>query len=118
MSGNQTIFDRILAKEIPANLAFENESVLAFHDIAPQAPVHVLVIPKRKVARISDLGESDDSASQLGVLFAGAVQTAQHLGLVENGYRLVVNCGKDGQQTVDYLHVHILGGRPLHWPPG
>jgi histidine triad (HIT) family protein len=112
----KTIFDKILAREIPAKVAFENEHVLAFHDIQPQAPVHVLVIPKIKVARFSDLPAQ--SATDTGLFFQQVARVAEHLGLTHDGYRVVVNCGKNGQQTVEYIHAHILGGRMMGWPPG
>lgn len=111
-----TIFDKILRKEIPAKVVHEDEDVFAFHDVNPQAPVHVLVIPKKKTAYFSELISLP--AEQVGKLFQGAARVAAKLGLDENGYRIVVNNGRDGQQTVDYIHVHILGGRGMHWPPG
>lgn len=111
-----TIFDKILRKEIPAKVVHEDEDVFAFHDVNPQAPQHVLVIPKKKSVRFSELPNLP--AEDVGKLFQGAARVAEKLGLDENGYRIVVNCGRDGQQTVDYIHVHVLGGRPMHWPPG
>lgn len=111
-----TIFDKIVAKEINADLVYEDEHVLAFNDINPQAPVHVLVIPKKKVANFSEFANKGND--ETGALFKGVAKVANKLGLSENGYRVVVNCGKDGQQTVNYIHAHILGGRQLNWPPG
>lgn len=111
-----TIFDKILKKEIPAKIVHEDDNVMAFHDVNPQAPVHVLVIPKQKTARFSEFPALP--ADQVGKLFQGAALVAEKLGLEKNGYRIVVNCGRDGQQTVEYVHVHILGGRGMHWPPG
>jgi len=111
-----TIFDKILSREIPATIVYEDESVLAFRDIQPQAPTHVLVIPKKKVARFSELGALP--VQDVGAFFTGVAKVAAHLGLDKNGYRIVLNNGRDGQQTVDYLHAHILGGRGLTWPPG
>lgn len=111
-----TLFDKILAGEIPAEKVYEDDDVLAFRDINPQALIHVLVIPKQKVARFDQL--LDQPAATVGLLFQGAARVASALGLTENGYRIVVNNGKHGQQTVDYLHVHILGGRQMEWPPG
>ncbi len=111
-----TIFDKILAKEIPANLAYEDEKVLAFHDISPQAPLHVLVIPKKKWVRFADFINADPTA--VGEYMISVAKAAKHLQLEENGYRIVFNNGRDGQQTVDYIHAHILGGRKLNWPPG
>lgn len=111
-----TLFERILAGEIPSDKVYEDEDVFAFRDINPQAPVHVLVIPKHKTARFDHLNELE--AERVGLLFQGAARVARALGLAENGYRVVVNNGEHGQQTVEYLHVHILGGRQLEWPPG
>jgi histidine triad (HIT) family protein len=113
---SDTIFDKIIRKEIPAKIVHEDEHVLAFHDIAPQAPVHVLVIPKHKWAYFADLEQADPV--QVGLFMKGVSATAAKLGLVPNGYRIVFNNGRDGQQTVDYIHAHILGGRPMNWPPG
>ena len=111
-----TLFDRILAREVPAQVVYEDEQVLAFRDINPQAPVHVLVIPKQKVARFAELPSR--SADEVGAFFIGVARVAAELGLDGPGYRIVVNNGRDGQQTVEYLHAHILGGRGLTWPPG
>ena len=110
-----TIFGRIIRGEVPARIVHDDDRCLAFHDVAPQAPVHVLVIPKRPIASLADATEAD--ADLLGHLVLVATQLARTLGL-EDGYRLVVNCGRDGGQSVDHLHVHLLGGRPLGWPPG
>ena len=111
-----TLFDKILAGEIPAQVVYEDDKVMAFRDINPQAPVHVLVIPKMKVARFQELPERDDA--EVGVFFSRVAKVARELGLEKGGYRVVVNNGRDGQQTVEYLHAHILGGRGLTWPPG
>jgi histidine triad (HIT) family protein len=113
---DHTIFDRILRKELPADVVFEDETVLAFRDVNPQAPVHVLVIPKRRVARFAGLRH--ESAADVGAFFQKVAEGAAALRLDERGYRVVVNNGPDGQQSVEYLHAHILGGRPLSWPPG
>lgn len=110
-----TIFGRIIRGEVPARIVHDDDRCLAFHDVAPQAPVHVLVIPKRPIASLADAAPSD--ADLLGHLVIVATQLARSLGLAD-GYRLVVNCGRDGGQSVDHLHVHLLGGRPLGWPPG
>jgi histidine triad (HIT) family protein len=110
-----TIFGRILRREIPARIEHEDDLCLAFHDVAPQAPVHVLVIPKRPIASLAEVTAADESL--LGHLVAIAAELARKLGLAD-GYRLVVNCGRDGGQSVDHLHVHLLGGRRLDWPPG
>jgi histidine triad (HIT) family protein len=111
----ETVFAKIIRGEIPARIEHDDDLCLAFHDVAPQAPVHVLVIPKRPIATLADTQESD--AALLGHLVLVATQVARSLGL-GNGYRLVVNCGRDGGQSVDHLHVHLLGGRSLGWPPG
>lgn len=111
-----TLFDKILAGEIPCETLYEDEHILAFKDINPQAPVHVLVIPKHKMARFDDL--ADQEPAVIGQLFQGAAKVARQLGLQEKGYRVVVNNGQDAQQTVEYIHLHLLAGRPLKWPPG
>ncbi|MCK9316102.1 MAG: histidine triad nucleotide-binding protein [Clostridia bacterium] len=113
---SKTLFERIISREIPADIVFENEELLAFRDINPQAPVHVLLVPKRVVARVDEAQRSDREL--LGNLLLAAAQVARQLGLAENGYRLVINNGADGGETVPHLHCHILGGRPLGWPPG
>lgn len=110
-----TIFARIVRGEIPARIVHDDDLCLAFHDVAPQAPVHVLVIPKQPIASLASATEAD--AGVLGHLLVVATQIAATLGLAD-GYRLVVNCGRDGGQTVDHLHVHLLGGRAMGWPPG
>jgi histidine triad (HIT) family protein len=112
----KTIFQRIIDREIPAKLAHEDEHCVAIHDIHPQAPVHVLVIPKRPIARVA-AATADDQAV-LGHLLLTAGTIAKKLGLDASGFRLVINNGRDGGETVPHLHVHLLGGRPLGWPPG
>ena len=111
----ETVFSRSIRREIPARIEHEDDLCLAFHDVAPQAPVHLLVIPKRPIPSLADVDAADTAI--LGHLVVVASDLARRLGL-ERGYRLVVNCGADGGQTVHHLHVHLLGGRPLHWPPG
>ena len=111
-----TIFDKILNKEIPVQSVYEDEYVLAFRDIQPQAPVHVLVIPKKRWERFSEFKDADPLA--VGEFFTRIATVASALGLDTNGYRIVLNNGRDGQQSVDYVHAHILGGRSLTWPPG
>jgi len=111
-----TLFEKIIAREIPAKIAFEDDEILAFHDINPRAPVHVLVIPKRVIPRIAEAQTSDGAL--LGRLLLRAKQIAADLGLSETGFRLVINSGRNGGETVPHLHVHVLGGRPMHWPPG
>ena len=110
-----TIFDKIIQREIPADIVYEDDQALAFKDINPQAPVHILVIPKKPIPCVSE-AEQDDQAL-LGHLLMTAKQVAAEAGLTD-GYRIVINTGKDGGQTVDHLHLHILGGRFMQWPPG
>ena len=110
-----TIFGKIIRGEIPARIVHDDDRCLAFHDVAPQAPVHVLVIPKRPIPSLAAVTAEDGGL--LGHLVLVATQLAASLGL-EDGYRLVVNCGPDGGQSVDHLHVHLLGGRRLGWHPG
>lgn len=111
-----TIFSKIINKEIPAKIIFEDEKVIAFHDVNPQAPQHFLIIPKKEIPRLSDASPADQSL--LGYMLVKAADLARELGLSEDGYRLVINNGDNGGQTVFHLHMHILGGRPLQWPPG
>lgn len=111
-----TIFSKIIAGDIPANIVHDDEHCLAFHDVSPQAPTHVLVIPKKPIPSLDDL-EAEDAAL-MGHLWLTIRKVAGELGLAEGGYRVVVNCGRDGGQSVDHLHFHLLGGRPLSWPPG
>ena len=115
MSGD-TVFERILRGEAKADVVYEDDHVLAFRDIHPQAPVHVLVIPKTPARCVSDLADRDPT--EAGAFLRGVAIVADRLGLSEHGYRVVMNCGRHGQQSVDYLHAHILGGRQLKWPPG
>lgn len=111
-----TIFTRIINREIPAKIVYEDDLCLAFEDIAPQAPTHVLLIPKQEVASLDALGEQH--AALAGHLLLIARRLARELGVAESGYRLVTNIGKDGGQSVDHLHFHLLAGRALTWPPG
>ncbi len=111
----ETIFEKIIRREIPAQIEHEDEMCLAFHDVAPQAPTHILVIPKKPIPSLA--GVTDADTPLLGHLMRVATEIAKKLNLVD-GYRLVVNCGADGGQTVDHLHIHLLGGRSLRWPPG
>lgn len=110
-----TIFTKIIQREIPADIVYEDDQTLAFRDINPKAPVHVLIIPKREIASLAEAGDGD--AALLGHLLITARKVAGQLGLT-GGYRTVINCGADGGQTVDHIHVHLLGGRQLGWPPG
>lgn len=111
-----TIFGKIIRKEIPANIVYEDDLCLAFHDVAPQAPVHVLVIPKKPIPSLEQLAQEDGPL--LGHLWLTIQKIARDLEVADSGYRVAVNCGRDGGQSVDHLHFHILGGRPLAWPPG
>jgi len=114
---SETIFSKIIAKEIPADIVFENDNILAFRDINPQSPVHILIIPKIELATVKDLNGSEH-ASLLGEMFDAANQIAKEEKIDEDGFRLVINCGKDGGQEVYHLHMHIMGGRRMIWPPG
>jgi histidine triad (HIT) family protein len=109
-----TIFGKIVRGEIPATIVAQSARCLAFRDIAPQAPVHVVVIPKEPFATLNDVAD----ASLLGELLALARDVAKSEGLADDGYRVVINAGKNGGQTVYHLHAHVLGGRAMHWPPG
>lgn len=111
-----TLFEKIVARQIPANVVYEDDLVFAFHDIKPQAPTHVLIIPKKPIPRINEAGPADQAL--LGHLFLKAGEVARKLGLAESGYRLVINNGRDAGEAVPHLHVHILGGRAMSWPPG
>jgi len=110
------IFCRIAAGEIPARIAHEDDVVIGFHDVDPRAPVHVLLIPRKHIASVNEL--TADDADAVGRLFMAARQLAQQLGVETSGYRLVMNCGPDAGQSVDHVHLHLLGGRSLKWPPG
>jgi len=114
----KTLFERIIDREIPADIVHEDEICLAFKDIAPQAPFHVLIIPKKPIPRLGEAGNEDQSA--LGHLLLTARSIASDLGLSdkEKGFRIVINNGNDGGETVPHLHVHLIGGRALNWPPG
>ena len=113
---SDTIFSKIVRREIPADIVYEDDDVLAFRDLNPQAPVHVLFIPKRPLATLNDAGEAD--ALLLGKLLLATAEYAKQQGFAEQGYRTVINCNEDGGQTVFHLHVHLLAGRRLYWPPG
>ena len=109
------VFCKIANKELPAGVVYEDGEILCFHDLSPQAPVHVLIIPKEHIASLDDLSERH--IELLGRMMSKVREIAALLGL-ENGYRLACNCGKDGLQTVGHLHFHLLGGRQMGWPPG
>ncbi|MBS0569742.1 MAG: histidine triad nucleotide-binding protein [Proteobacteria bacterium] len=111
-----TLFDKIIRREIPANIVYEDEEILAFRDIAPQAPAHVLFIPKKAIATLNDATDAD--AALLGRLMLAAARWAKSQGLADDGYRVVMNCNEKGGQTVFHIHLHLLAGRQMHWPPG
>ncbi|HXD83694.1 MAG TPA: histidine triad nucleotide-binding protein [Rudaea sp.] len=113
---SDTLFGKIIRREIPADIVYEDDDVLAFRDIAPAAPVHVLFIPKKAIATLNDAMDAD--AALIGKLVLAAARWAKSQGFAENGYRLVTNCNKDGGQTVFHIHLHLLAGRQMHWPPG
>ena len=110
------LFCKIIAGEIPSNKVFEDDDVYAFHDINPAAPTHILVIPKKHIVAVNQAESGDDVL--LGKLLSTASELAREQGLDDDGFRLVINTGKDGGQTVFHLHVHLIGGRRLTWPPG
>ncbi len=112
----KTIFRRIIDREIPAKIVHEDDQCLAFYDVNPQAPTHVLVIPKREIASLDALADGD--AELVAHLWRVIRDLAHTLGVAESGYRVVVNCGADGGMTVPHLHFHLLGGRKMEWPPG
>ena len=112
-----TIFSKIINKEIPADIVFESENILAFKDIRPQAPVHILIIPKTEIPKVTNIN-GKEHATLLGELFDTANKLAKDFNIDENGFRLVLNCGNDGGQEVYHLHMHLLGGRHMQWPPG
>lgn len=111
----KTLFERIIERSIPAKIEFEDAQCIVIHDIEPQAPVHLLIIPKQVIERVSALNAAE--APIVGHLFWVAKQVAQQLNLA-SGYRLVINCGEDAGESVPHLHLHLLAGRPLEWPPG
>lgn len=113
---SKTIFEKIIDREIPADILYEDEKVIAFKDVNPQAPNHVLIIPKKAIPRVAEAAPED--AALLGHLMVKAAAVAKSLGLDQSGFRLVINNGRDGGESVPHLHCHILGGRPLSWPPG
>lgn len=111
-----TLFERIMAREIPAEILYEDDHVVAIRDINPQAPVHVLVVPRTPIPRVGEA--RPDQKDLLGHVLLAAAEVARRLGLDSSGYRLVINNGPNAGETVPHLHCHLLGGRSLHWPPG
>ncbi|WNL47965.1 histidine triad nucleotide-binding protein [Dyella sp. BiH032] len=111
-----TIFGKIIRREIPADIVYEDDEVLAFRDLNPQAPVHVLFVPKQAIATLEEAKPQD--AELLGKLLLAAAAYAREQGFAQDGYRTVINCNEHGGQTVFHLHVHLLAGRRMHWPPG
>jgi len=110
------IFCKIIARDISADIVYDDEQVLAFRDIQPQAPVHVVIIPKRHIATLNDLSSAD--AELVGRLYLAAKQVANELGVAQSGYRTLINCNRDAGQYVMHVHMHLLAGRPMDWPPG
>jgi histidine triad (HIT) family protein len=111
-----TLFEKIAARQIPADIIYEDDLVLAFRDIQPQAPVHVLIVPKQPIPRVAEATSQDQAL--LGHLLLKAAGVAAQIGLKEGGYRLVINNGRNGGESVPHLHCHVLGGRQMTWPPG
>lgn len=111
-----TIFEKIATREIPAKIIFETDEFLAFHDVHPQAPVHVLLVPKKPLERLAATTPGD--APLLGRMLGAIPTIAGQLGIAETGFRVIINNGPDGGETVPHLHIHLLGGRALQWPPG
>lgn len=111
-----TIFEKIASREIPAEIIHETDELVAFRDVNPQAPIHVLIVPKKHIVRIGEAGDLD--AELLGRLLLAAREVARKEGVSESGYRLVINNGRDAGESVPHLHLHLLGGRSLQWPPG
>ena len=110
------IFCKIIEKKVPARIVYEDDSVFAFEDVNPQAPVHTLIVPKKHISTLLDLKEEDSGL--IGHIFKVAAKIAKDKGIAERGFRTVVNCNPESGQTVYHLHFHILGGRHMHWPPG
>jgi histidine triad (HIT) family protein len=113
---SDTLFEKIVAREIPADIVYEDDELLAFRDIQPQAPVHVLIIPKKRIPTLNDL--EADHAQLVGKMVLAAAKIAKEEGISEDGYRLNLNCNEQGGQSVYHIHLHLLGGRQMQWPPG
>ncbi len=112
----ESIFTKIIRREIPADIVYEDDLVIAFRDISPKAPVHCLIVPKKEIATINDMQPEDEAL--VGHVVICAARIAKELGVDQSGYRLILNCNADAGQTVFHLHCHLLGGRELQWPPG
>ena len=112
-----TIFSKIISREIPADIVYETNNILAFRDINPQAPVHILIIPKLEIPTIKEINSTEHS-NLLGEMYDAANKIAKDEGIAEDGFRLVFNCGDNGGQDVYHIHMHLLGGRKMKWPPG
>lgn len=112
-----TIFSKIISKEIPADIVYESDKILAFRDIKPQAPVHILIIPKIEIPTIREV-KGREHSNLLAEMFDAANEIAKKEGISEDGFRLVFNCGDNGGQDVYHIHMHLLGGRKMNWPPG
>ena len=112
----ETIFTKIINKEIEANILYEDDNLLAFEDINPQAPIHILIIPKKEIKTINDIEDTDKTL--IGEMFLAAKKIAKKINIDKKGYRLIFNCNDDGGQTVLHIHMHLLAGRKLTWPPG
>ncbi len=112
---SESIFTKIINRDIPANIVYENDDVIAFEDISPKAPVHILVVPKKPIATINDAGVED--AELLGKVILAAAEIAKSKGIAERGYRLVINCNEEGGQSVFHIHCHLIGGKKLSWNP-
>jgi histidine triad (HIT) family protein len=112
----ETVFSKIIAREIPADIVYESDELLAFHDINPQAPIHILVITKQPIPTLNEL--QDQQAELAGQMLLAARKIASDLGFAESGYRVLINCNQDGGQDVWHLHLHVLAGRRMGWPPG
>ncbi len=113
---SDTIFGKIASGEIPADIVYEDDDVVAFRDLDPQAPIHVLVIPRKPIPTLNDLEQEDGAL--IGKMFLAAKRIAEQEGIARDGYRAVINCNADAGQAVFHLHLHILGGRRMRWPPG
>lgn len=110
------LFCRIIAGELPARIVYQDETLVAFHDVNPQAPVHVLVVPRAHIATLNEVTSADEGL--VGAMIGRAAAIAAELGIAQRGYRTVFNCNREAGQSVFHIHLHVLGGRPMHWPPG